>query len=100
MSRAWINDRWLTDARVTTGDGSVVRVPPPAAVKRALSMHMDDPGKAKVPAEYRTTAFGKGRGGPCSGPRTVSGTVATSGTIGRPTSSVPVWRTTSAPTGT
>lgn len=60
MSRAWINDRWLTDARVTSGDGSVVRVSPPGAVKRALSMHMDDPGKARVPAEYRTAAFGKG----------------------------------------
>lgn len=60
MARSWINDRWLTDAVKTLDDGSKVRVAPSAAVKRALSMHMDDPEKAKVPVEFRTSVFGKG----------------------------------------
>ena len=44
----------------TLDDGSKVRVAPSAAMKRALSMHMDDPEKAKVPVEFRTSVFGKG----------------------------------------
>lgn len=60
MAKTWINDRWLTDARKMCEDGTCVRVPPPARVKRALSMHMDDPERANVPVEYRTAAFGRG----------------------------------------
>lgn len=60
MAKSWINDRWLTDAIRTLDDGSKERVSPPSIVKRALSMHMDDPEKAKVPEEFRTDVFGKG----------------------------------------
>lgn len=60
MAKSWINDRWLTDAIRTLDDGSKERVSPPSTVKRALSMHMDDPEKAKVPEEFRTDVFGKG----------------------------------------
>ncbi|PKV03211.1 tyrosine-type recombinase/integrase [Bifidobacterium pseudolongum] len=60
MAKSWINDRWLTDAVKILDDGSKVHVPPSSAVKRALSMHVNDPEKAKVPAEFRTSVFGQG----------------------------------------
>lgn len=60
MAKSWINDRWLTDAVKMLDDGSKVHVPPSSAVKRALSIHIDDPEKAKVPAEFRTSVFGQG----------------------------------------
>lgn len=61
MARAWIEDLWLTDATVTMPDGSVVKMPPSAAVKRSLAAHPDDPLKARVPREYRTARYGKGK---------------------------------------
>lgn len=61
MARAWIEDLWLTDATVTMPDGSVVKTPPSAAMKRSLAAHPDDPLKARVPQEYRTARYGKGK---------------------------------------
>ncbi|PJM74398.1 tyrosine-type recombinase/integrase [Bifidobacterium simiarum] len=60
MARAWIEDRWLKPAEKRLSDGGVVRVDPPASVKRSLSMRMDDPGRAAVPEEFRTAAYGRG----------------------------------------
>lgn len=100
MAKAWINDRWLTDAVKTLDDGSKVRVAPSAAVKRALSMHMDDPEKAKVPVEFRTSVFGKGPGGRCFGWRMVNVIAVISGITARWTSFGPAWRTTLGPRNT
>lgn len=60
MARAWIEDRWLRPARKRLADGGIAQVEPPAPVKRALSMRMDDPERAAVPDEFRTAAYGRG----------------------------------------
>lgn len=46
--------------RLRQPDGSVVRVPPPASAKRALA-NAKDPFKAKVPDEFKSTEFGRGK---------------------------------------
>ncbi|MEE8736907.1 site-specific integrase [Bifidobacterium subtile] len=57
MARAWIVDRWLKDAK-----RGGVRVPPSAAVKRAVAAGAPMSAKtlAKVPEEHRTAVYGKG----------------------------------------
>jgi integrase len=58
MARAWIVDRWLKDAR-----RGGVRVPPSAAMKRAVAAGDPTSAKtlAKVPEEYRTSMYGRGK---------------------------------------
>ena len=61
MARAWIEDLWLTDAVVMMSDGSTIRKPPTAAMKRSLAAHPNDPMKARVPPEHRTARYGQGK---------------------------------------
>lgn len=61
MSKVWIEDRWLKDALIKQPDGTTLRVSPPASVKRALNAAKNDPMKAKVPQEYRSADYGKGK---------------------------------------
>lgn len=60
--RSWIVDRWLKDARHQT-DSGMVRVPPSAAMTRALSggAPMSPKTLAKVPEAYRTAVYGTGK---------------------------------------
>ncbi len=60
MAKAWINDRWLKAAQVTTEQGRVYKEEPSAYMKHSLSKHTDDPENAKVPVQYRAKDFGKG----------------------------------------
>lgn len=60
MAKAWINDRWLKAAQVTTGQGRICKEEPSAYMKHSLSKHTDDPENAKVPVQYRAKDFGKG----------------------------------------
>lgn len=61
MAKAWIYDKWLKSAQITTADGHRRKVEtPPSSVKRSLAMYADEPGKAKVPDDFRSTDFGKG----------------------------------------
>lgn len=60
MAKAWINDRWLKAALVTTAQGHTSKEEPSAYMKHSLSKHTDDPENAKVPERYRAKDFGKG----------------------------------------
>lgn len=61
MTKVWVEDRWLKDARIKQPDGTMLRVRPPASVKRALNAARNDPMRAKVPQEYRSADYGKGK---------------------------------------
>ena len=49
MARAWIEDLWLTEPKVTLPDGTATRIPVPSAAVKSLAAYMKTPGKAKVP---------------------------------------------------
>jgi|GEM_PF-5915387 len=48
MSKAWIEDLWLTEPRETLPDGSKVKIPVPSSVTKSLAAYMKTPEKAKV----------------------------------------------------
>lgn len=52
MSKAWIEDLWLTEPRETLPDGSKVKIPVPSSVTKSLAAYMKTPEKAKVPEMY------------------------------------------------
>ena len=56
MARAWIEDLWLTEPKVTLPDGTV-----PSAAVKSLAAYMKTPGKAKVPDRFKTARYGKGK---------------------------------------
>lgn len=60
MAKAWIHDKWLKSAQVTTADGHSRKVEPPSSVKRSLAMFADEPGKEKVPDDFKSKDFGNG----------------------------------------
>ena len=49
MSKAWIEDLWLTEPRETLPDGSKVKIPVPSSVTKSLAAYMKTPEKAKEP---------------------------------------------------
>lgn len=51
---------WLKSAQDTMEDGHGRYVEPASSVKRSLAMYADEPGKAKVPDEFRSKDFGQG----------------------------------------
>lgn len=53
MSKAWIEDLWLTEPRETLPDGSKVKIPVPSSVTKSLAAYMKTPEKAKVPGVFR-----------------------------------------------
>lgn len=40
MSKAWIEDLWLTEPRETLPDGSKVKIPVPSSVTKSLAAYM------------------------------------------------------------
>ena len=60
MAKAWIHDKWLKSAQVTTADGHLTKMEPPPSAKHSLAMFADEPGKAKVPEEFKSKDYGKG----------------------------------------
>lgn len=46
MSKAWIEDLWLTEPRETLPDGSKVKIPVPSSVTKSLAAYMKTPEKA------------------------------------------------------
>lgn len=52
MSKAWIEDLWLTEPRETLPDGSKVKIPVPSSVTKNLAAYMKTPEKAKVPGKF------------------------------------------------
>lgn len=54
MSKAWIEDLWLTEPRETLPDGSKVKIPVPSSVTKSLAAYMKTPEKAKVPGKFKT----------------------------------------------
>ena len=48
MSKAWIEDLWLTEPRETLPDGSKVKIPVPSSVTKSLAAYMKTPEKAKA----------------------------------------------------
>lgn len=61
MARAWIEDLWLTEPKVTLPDGTATRIPVPSAAVKSLAAYMKTPGKAKVPDRFKTARYGKGK---------------------------------------
>lgn len=60
MSKAWIEDLWLTEPRETLPDGSKVKIPVPSSVTKSLAAYMKTPEKAKVPGKFKTARYGHG----------------------------------------
>ena len=58
MSKAWIEDLWLTEPRETLPDGSKVKIPVPSSVTKSLAAYMKTPEKAKVPGKFKTARYG------------------------------------------
>ena len=67
MAKAWINDRWLKAAQVTTGQGRICKEEPSAYMKHSLSRHTDDPENAKVLCNTGPRISERGRVGRCDG---------------------------------
>lgn len=42
MARAWIEDLWLTEPKVTLPDGTATRIPVPSAAVKSLAAYMKD----------------------------------------------------------
>ena len=61
MSKAWIEDLWLTEPRETLPDGSKVKIPVPSSVTKSLAAYMKTPEKAKVPGKFKTARYGHGK---------------------------------------
>lgn len=61
MARAWIEDLWLTEPKVTLPDGTATRIPVPSAAVKSLAAYMKTPDKAKVPDRFKTARYGKGK---------------------------------------
>lgn len=61
MSKAWIEDLWLTEPRETLPDGSKVKIPVPSSVTKSLAAYMKTPEKAKVPGKFKTVRYGHGK---------------------------------------
>ena len=61
MSKAWIEDLWLTEPRETLPDGSKVKIPVPSSVTKSLAAYMKTPEKAKVPEKFKTARYGHGK---------------------------------------
>ena len=57
MSKAWIEDLWLTEPRETLPDGSKVKIPVPSSVTKSLAAYMKTPEKAKVPGKCFASMF-------------------------------------------
>ena len=49
MARAWIEDLWLTEPKVTLPDGTATRIPVPSAAVKSLAAYMKTPDKALLP---------------------------------------------------
>lgn len=60
MAKAWIHDKWLKSAQVTTADGHRTKMELPPSAKHSLAMFADEVGKAKVPDEFKSKDYGKG----------------------------------------
>ena len=59
MARAWIEDLWLTEPKVTLPDGTATRIPVPSAAVKSLAAYMKTPGKAKVPDRFKRPAMAR-----------------------------------------
>ena len=67
MSKAWIEDLWLTEPRETLPDGSKVKIPVPSSVTKSLAAYMKTPEKAKGPGSLRRRGTDTGSDGGCLG---------------------------------
>ena len=59
MARAWIEDLWLTEPKVTLPDGTATRIPVPSAAVKSLAAYMKTPDKAKVPDRFKRPAMAR-----------------------------------------
>ena len=61
MSKAWIEDLWLTEPRETLPDGSKVKIPVPSSVTKSLAACMKAPEKAKGRGKFKAARDGPGK---------------------------------------
>lgn len=61
MARVWIEDLWLKDSETVLPNGTTAKVPVPASARKSLAAYMKMPGKARVPEEFKTERYGRGK---------------------------------------